>query len=234
MNTFETYQAAKIAMPKACIVKYKYGGNYRFTGMPTREGTTLCDGSEFAEPQDHCMTVKQFLENGHKFIEGDLMIDRGGLVIKVSSRPSYNKLLEDDDKRYVLRAKVLEETNTIPTETQEEKEALDAIEKTYRYEKVTDSIFDLKEEFERGELYFAWLDNHEPGSNSVGYDQITDEKMLLCRYEEKRLLRRIEVTERELFIDAYASELGLHIEMAEAAAGKLYDSGKFKLVNGKG
>ena len=122
----------------------------------------------------------------------------------------------------------------IPTEIPEEKEALDAIEKTYRYEKVTDSIFDLKEEFERGELYFAWLDNHEPGSNSVGYDQITDEKMLLCRYEEKRLLRRIEVTERELFIDAYASELGLHIEMAEAAAGKLYDSGKFKLVNGKG
>ena len=83
MNTFETYQAAKIAMPKACIVKYKYGGNYRFTGMPTREGTTLCNGSEFAEPQDHCMTVKQFLENGHKFIEGDLMIGRGGLVIKV-------------------------------------------------------------------------------------------------------------------------------------------------------
>ena len=224
MNTFETYQAAKIAMPKACIVKYKYGGNYRFTGMPTREGTTLCNGSEFAEPQDHCMTVKQFLDAGHKFVDGDKFLHTcvspeevvtvGSLNVseECANKPSVSV----DDKCYVLKAKSLEET------------------KTYRYEKVTDSIFDLKEEFERGELYFAWLGNHEPGGNSVGYDQITDEKMLLCRYEEKRLLRRIEVTERELFIDAYASELGLHIEMAEAAAGKLYDSGKFKLVNGKG
>ena len=104
---------------------------------------------------------------------------------------------------------------------------------TYLYENVTDSIFDLKEEFERGELYHWWLGNHEPGSNSVGYDQITDEKMLLCRYEEKRLLRRIEVTERELFIDAYASAVNNHMKNVEDVAGKLYDAG-CRFVNGKG
>lgn len=113
------------------------------------------------------------------------------------------------------------EVKPIPTEAPEPT-------KTYRYEKVTDSIFDLKEEFERGELYFAWV------GNSVGYEKITDEKMLLCRYEEKRILRRIEVTERELFIDAYASAFNTHMLLVEDVAGTLFDSGKFKLVNGKG
>ena len=126
----------------------------------------------------------------------------------------------------------------IPTETPEEKGALDAIEKTYRYEKVTDSIFDLKEEFERGELYFAWLGNNEPGSNSVGYDQITDEKMLLCRYEEKRLLRRIEVTGRELFIELVervGSELMDNGEWSFAClATSILDSEEFNITKGKG
>ena len=124
----------------------------------------------------------------------------------------------------------------IPAETPEGKEAL--CEKTYRYEKVTDSIFDLKEEFERGELYFAWLGNHEPGSNSVGYDQITDEKMLLCRYEEKRLLRRIEVTERELFIELVervGSELMDNGEWSFAClATSILDSEEFNITKGKG
>ena len=100
--------------------------------------------------------------------------------------------------------------------------------KTYRYEKVTDSIFDLKAEFECGELYFAWV------GNSVGYDKITDEKMLLCRYEEKRILRRIEVTERELFIEEVCKRCGWQPRsMAAKGAGKMFDSG-CRFVNGKG
>ncbi|CAH9011648.1 conserved hypothetical protein [Vibrio phage 249E41-1] len=57
------------------------------------------------------------------------------------------------------------------------------------YEKVTESIFDLKEEFENGELYFKWFGNGEEG---IGYDKIETENMLLCRYEEGRLLRKVE------------------------------------------
>lgn len=228
MKTFETYQAAKIAMPKACIVKYKYGGNYRFTGMPTREGTTLCNGSEFAEPQDHCMTVKQFFENGHKFIEGDLMIGRGGLVIKVSNWLDYNSLLEDDDKRYVLSAKALEEANTIPTETPEGKEALD--KKTYRYEKVE---FDDKWKYfklmqEEGDLYVNCVD--------LSFEGFYGDNINLANalHDESCIYRRIEVTERELFIETYAWAVQDDISNIEDIAGMLFDSGKFKLVNGKG
>ena len=218
MSTYTTYPAAKIANPDS----------------PARPGEKW----ELCNPADYCMTVKQFFDAGHKFVEGDMYVTEGAITpVNVGTDwgvEQCNEPHDDDDNCYVIKAKALEETNTIPTETQEEKEALDAIEKTYRYEKVTDSIFDLKEEFERGELYFAWLGNPEPVSNSVGYDKITDEKMLLCRYEEKRILRRIEVTERELFIDAYASAFNTHMLLVEDVAGTLFDSGKFKLVNGEG
>lgn len=59
------------------------------------------------------------------------------------------------------------------------------------YTPVTESIFDLKEDFEAGNLYFRWFGNPE-SEDSVGYDQITDENMLFSRYEEKRLLRKTE------------------------------------------
>ena len=50
----------------------------------------------------------------------------------------------------------------------------------------------------------------------------------------ENLYRRIEVTGRELFIDAYASAFNTHMLLVEDVAGTLFDSGKFKLVNGKG
>ena len=227
MKTFETYQEAKIAMPKACIVKYKYDGNYRFTGMPTREGTTLCNGSEFAEPQDHCMTVKQFLDAGHKFVDGDFMLGQDGLVVKVSNCPSYNMSLEDDDKRYVLKSKAPEETNAIPTETPEEKEALDAIEKTYRYEKV---------EASEAVYWFTKTDDalfSEPDS-SQRYDDLQDYINNLDECGSSSLYRRIEVTERDEFIDTQekmANEDGYHIN--RLFLGWQFDNG-VRLVNGKG
>lgn len=89
--------------------------------------------------------------------------------------------------------------NTLPKEKQDTVESLKAaIEgsevKNYKYTPVeVESIFDLREMFEKGELYFRWLGNPEKGSGGVGYDQITNENMLICRYEEGRLLLREEV-----------------------------------------
>lgn len=65
----------------------------------------------------------------------------------------------------------------------------------YKYTPVeVESIFDLREMFEKGELYFRWLGNPEKGSGGVGYDQITNENMLIYRYEEGRLLTRKEIS----------------------------------------
>lgn len=72
----------------------------------------------------------------------------------------------------------------------------------YKYVPVeVESIFDLREMFEKGELYFRWLGNPEKGSGGVGYDQITNENMLICRYEEGRLLVREEVSWQDEVLD---------------------------------
>lgn len=72
----------------------------------------------------------------------------------------------------------------------------------YKYTPIeVESIFDLRNMFEDGELYFRWLGNPEKGSGGVGYDRITDEKMLICRYEEGKLLTREKVTWQDEVLD---------------------------------
>ncbi len=70
-------------------------------------------------------------------------------------------------------------------------------QKPTKFVKVEESIFDLREEFERGELYFRWLGNGEQGSGGVGYDKIDDINMLLVRWEEKRVYRKVEIDWRD-------------------------------------
>ena len=60
--------------------------------------------------------------------------------------------------------------------------------KPTKFVKVEESIFDLKEEFEGGELYFL---------HAFGYDQIDDINMLLVRWEEKRVYRQVEIDWRD-------------------------------------
>jgi hypothetical protein len=40
-------------------------------------------------------------------------------------------------------------------------------QKQFKYEKVTESIFDLKDEFERGELWWKWEDDYYPIGSEV-------------------------------------------------------------------
>ena len=122
---------------------------------------------------------------------------------------------------------------TIPTEAPEEKEALD--DKTYRYEKVTDSIFDLKRaEFERGELFTKKFNEElhviksEPQLGRL-LDMNDDPK-------KNGIYRRIEVTERELFIEeAHKAILGVPrcMDVCVEHLGAMYDAG-CRFVNGKG
>lgn len=98
-------------------------------------------------------------------------------------------------------------------------------EPKYRYEKVK-TVFalerDLMHSGEYGEL-----------SNDLFYPAF-NEVELVSALTKDRLYRRIEVTERELFIETYAWAVQDDISNIEDIAGMLFDSGKFKLVNGKG
>ncbi|AUS01394.1 hypothetical protein NVP1284A_67 [Vibrio phage 1.284.A._10N.286.55.A5] len=110
MTTYKTYQEAKIAMPLACIIHDTEDDI--FFGMPSREGTTLNDdGCKFAEPQDYCMTVDKFLADGNKFSDGDVVVNREGLVkrplgdiVRLMNIPS-----KYDVDSFILRAAVLED-----------------------------------------------------------------------------------------------------------------------------
>ena len=114
----------------------------------------------------------------------------------------------------------------IPTETPEEKEALDTIEKTYRFEKVMDSIFGLKEEFERGELFSFDGNEH--------YVQIETEGDFSYAHIYENLYRRIEVKERELFIEEACKRCNYDPNSAAGSLiGDMYDAG-CRFVNGKG
>ena len=279
-NTYTTYQAAKIANPDQEI-KTDNLGNF-FVSV----GHTTCN------PADYCMTVKQFLDAGYKFVDGDEFIMEcgqvyiagfGGVSTDGASIPEYS-----DDKRYVLKAKALEEiksevemstyeTMKKPSSGQDvfiaqintlagiesqryhnhqywcdsghqnqllelgilftEKE--DAIEKTksllgikeqtkptYRYEKVTDSIFDLKEEFENGELFSFDGNEH--------YVKIETEGDFSYAHIHESIFRCVEVTERELLTEALKEIWIIDGGDGEAQIERIVNSGKFKLVNGKG
>ena len=176
---YPTYQAAKVANPDQEI--YELSGKFQTGDTPARPG----DKWELCNPADYCMTVKQFLDAGHKGVNGDLYLNKLGELQEIGVNGGedwFNEPSPHDDKRFVIKAKVLEEA------------------KTYRYEKVTDSIFDLKEEFERGELYFLPLSYN--GLNQKDYEVIETSQMAGLMHKEDRIYRRIEVTERELELEA--------------------------------
>ncbi|AUS01641.1 hypothetical protein NVP1287O_68 [Vibrio phage 1.287.O._10N.286.55.C7] len=268
MTTYNTYQAAKIAMPLACIIHNTEDGY--FFGMPSREGTTLSDdGCIFAEPQDYCMTVEKFLSDGYKFVEGDLILGCGDRVIKVDgSIQLWNSPEDADARNFILSAAALEEDKPL-LQTGEEYEHTKALNFIYdrliivhgenqnfdymhklknaiklvegvespcnqsaakekprtkvEYVKVVDSIFDLRPDFEAGDLYISHCDGH--------YQQILSESSLHLACAQGLLYRRIEtpMTEREAFVESATHILKSGMSDAEYA-GALFDSGKFKLI----
>ena len=209
--SYKTYQEAKVAMPLACIIHDT--DNARFFGMPSREGTTLTgDGCKFAEAKDHCMSMLTFSELGHKLVDGDLYQNEEGRVFTVGRlgyEAKYCNLLSSycfPSKISILRTSALEnqmKIDNLATQTPEEKEVLDSIAaksvhlRDYQkadkprtkveYEKVTESIFDLREEFERGELHYDFGDDD--------WFTFNDEASLVAGFKEGNVYRRIEITE---------------------------------------
>ena len=118
MNTYPTYQAAKIANPDQEI-KTDNLGNF-FVSV----GHTTCN------PADYCMTNNKFLVEGNKIVAGDIVLDESKVVTVKNGEDihTYNSIVSGEDATFILKAKALEEIKTTPTETLEEKEVLDAIE----------------------------------------------------------------------------------------------------------
>lgn len=233
-NTYPAYQAAKIANPDKEIVTTATDWDANKDCIGTFEPLSVDHwldndaGWITCNPADYCMTVKQFLDAGHKFVDGDKYLYKG--VVFTAKKGELLVGIGSDDEGYVLKSKYLEEAKLIPVKT-----VLDAIEKTrqptktHRYEKVdfekTIEVID-DEICISSDLYFMWSE-----SNAVPINQVTGRDLVLNRH---KLCRRIEVTERELFIEEACRRCGWEVGSAAASmVGDMFDAGA-RFVNGKG
>ena len=99
MTTYNTYTEARLV--KGCVNVYRdmYGKFLPYFGGFEIPAGNICN------PADHCMSLEDFFDAGHKFVKGDQWEDRNGLVVTFSGgiqQPS-------GKKGFVLSAKALEE-----------------------------------------------------------------------------------------------------------------------------
>jgi hypothetical protein len=210
MKTYDSYEAAKIDNPESLICKF----GDKFTIDASRFGQAL----QPCNPADHCMTVEKFLADGHKFVEGDVVLN--GTRVKTISKgaidtmnmPSYC-----DKHTFILRSAALEEKKPR-----------------------------IKGEYVKCEFEHAWeaVKEHEENKNifhSIDRDGVIEE-FAICGYDmhvigecarDGELYRRIEttMTEREAFVEALQS-----VWVVDGVDGKyqfdeIVNSGLFKLVN---
>ena len=203
---------------------------------------------DLCNPADHCMTVEKFLGDGHKFVEGkgDAYLDNKGIVRFIGDN-GYSDwgcndvtCIDGSRESYILRAAALEEkpANKVakalgrPLTPSDFGVALDEKPKRVKVEWVKidkhTSVFSLADDYHNGLL---------TDSNK---DQIKSEIHLMEILTSDLLYKRIEteIDERQEFIDeveriseCVANE-GSDWSFA-CIASKMYDSGKFKLVEGE-
>lgn len=167
MTTYNTYQEAKIANPDKEIIRFDKQDEFKAVGND--ELSAYLTTWTKCNPADHCITVEKFLADGYKFEIGDICLDDEGQVINIDVEGhTWNKPDKFDVDRYVLQAAALEEK---PTPT--------------KFVKVEESIFDLKGEFERGELYSSDCEGH--------YTQLKCEKKLYLAAYQDSIYRKVEI-----------------------------------------
>ena len=217
MNTYPTYQAAKIANPDSGI--YKLGGKFT-TNSSSEFGHSL----QPANPADYCMKGEDFFSKGIKLSVGDSIIEsNGNIAIELTECGAKILNSHQDSVAFIIKSEAIELDN-IAKKNFEHYKKEPTIEPKYRYEKVTDSIFDLKAEFERGQLLYLDVDDK--------HYSIETEKQLVNCFDSDCVYRRIEVTERELFIEKSCEIIRTSAKEDILIIGKMFDAG-CRFVNGK-
>lgn len=210
MKSYKTYQECKIENPECEVcTDGEVFSSVELNSLPYVTSWKACN------PADHCMTVKEFLDAGYRFEVGDLWVDYDGDFMAVGKIGvnHMNKPHERDFERYILRAAALEK----PKRTKVE------------YEKV---------EFEPNEIWKAFKEHQEVGYLYVntpdGFECLFDGvfNLAMAISQGDQLYRRIEteIDERQEFIDAACDVLDGDAGIA-SSIGRLYDSGRFKIVN---
>ena len=230
MTTYESFEAAKIANPDCEIVTNgpNWNGSESLSGKFQALIYQLIDsfGWIVCNPADYCMSVEQFLNNDHKFIDGDAYIDSDGVIRIIGSanhsKRACNKILNICRPQYsfILRAAALEE-----------KEKPKRVKFSYELLCNTNfNVWGLKELLDNGDLFY--LINDEYVVVPSGSDIFAIEHFL-----SGNIYRRVEaeISERDEFIGVIKELEGEYTfddnYDTEQFGEFLFDSRKFKLVD---
>ena len=214
MTTYNSYEAAKIANSEREIYYtiIANSGKDAVFGL-FDELNKFTDAIHKCNPADHCVTVGELRDKHGGEVGGDIILGYGSGYVRIVTQAEA-KDRSYDRENFILRAAALEE-----------KKPRTKVE----YVKVADSIFDLRHDFEAGELFSRV--NH-----ARDYSAINNTQTLAQALHQMCCYRCIEtpMTEREAFIEAVSETLPEYDKSAIPLwIGKLYDSGKFKLVEGE-
>lgn len=230
--SYKTYAEAKIANPDSEIVTT--GKNWSCHYSDQRVGTFEKQGSHIirdnawiiCNPADYCSTVEEFLSAGFRLVRGDWVIKLGGVADNVRLPSAMNCSDFNDHKRYILSAAALNGgckipvkaeqwtvyNNTLPLCELTDEQAAMLFNVWRKGFEIENCLYDEKHE------EFVWVNCFSVLSNIEGVYRIKSK------------------SERELFIDdaldTYDGRTGLSESAMTLAAGMMFDSGKFKLVNG--
>lgn len=268
MKTYNTYQEAKIENPECEIAIVSRADAFtppkgKFIAVivnnDNRDGFSFADKSKsgwqnirdgyytICNPKDYCMTVEEFLYDGHNFVEGDLVYNSYPKEkldeIEIDDLLDYNILDCEDHKRFILRAEALEKPNPddLDSESASESEIVDLSIKSdfiikpkrtkEEFVKVknikTVKFWELSKELDEIGLYYR---------NAGEYKVIENNKHLLHLYSRHNVYRKVvtELTEIEAFIDKF-DELHKKYAVDESFEpgefGRyMFESGEFKLA----
>tara|TARA_R110002012_G_scaffold316344_1_gene531195 strand:+ start:429 stop:1310 length:882 start_codon:yes stop_codon:yes gene_type:complete len=127
MTTYNTYQEAKIANPESNIYVSISGVFADSDHVSSIALSGVNEGWNECNPADYCMTVEQFLNDGHAFVEGDLMYSsitqevftivkhlehKGSTAYSIDVA---NNKMKRNDERFILHAAALEEKPFLQT-----------------------------------------------------------------------------------------------------------------------
>ena len=242
MTTYNSYAEAKIANPDLEILEARpdWDGSPEYVGAfiankPDGNGGVPYIGKgafQKSNPADHCMTVERFLADGHKFVEGDLILDEGSVYLVAGCKSQSNWYETesanmpdcDDNSRYILRAAALEEKpKRVKVEYVQEKSFKEVLKCAIDGESFYSIDGKGEFKFDASRLLFV---NHNGADVDISH--LTEH----CFY--RKVETETEIDERQEFVDAALNALDANGDgITETMVKILFDSGKFKLVNDK-
>jgi hypothetical protein len=227
MKTYSTYQEAKIENPKFDVFTTTEG--YVSDADIARSTTPRIERGFFkCDPRKECISVYYFFETGKAFRNGDIYMQADGRVVTIINEIASNLRNDRINKEtFILRARQLDESappvGVVGLQfTPKSKIKIDHV-------KVEESIFDLKEEYCSGSLKSNCGTNDNPKFETIM--AVTDLAHHLLHNNVHRRVE-VEVSEQDEFTDTLL-EIGADCTSFTQLARALYQSGRFKLVEGE-